>query len=45
MQRTIKQEHACCRHLPLFTFTLNSGDTLSFYLSKVFSKNINLTIA
>ena len=35
-QWTIKQEHTC-RQLPLlFTFTLNSGNTWSFYLSKVF---------
>ena len=29
--------------LPLFTFTLNSGDTWSFYLSKVFLRNIKST--
>ena len=39
IQQTIKQGHTCGRHLPLFTFTLNSDDTWSFYLSKVFLKN------
>ena len=43
IKQTIKQEHICCRKLPFFTFTLNFGDTLSFYLSKVFLKNIKST--
>ena len=43
IQRTIKWEHTRCRRLSLFTFTLNSGDSWSFYLSKVFLKNIKST--
>ena len=41
IQQTIKWEHTCCTQLPLFTFTLNSGDTWSFYIFKVFLMNIN----
>ena len=41
-QQTITWEHTR-RWLPLFTFTLKSGDTWSFYLSKVFLKNIKGT--
>ena len=37
-----KGEHTH-RHLPLFTFTLISGDTWWFCLFKVFSKNIKST--
>ena len=36
IQRTTKREHTRCRQLPLFTFTLNSGDNWSSYLSEVF---------
>ena len=43
IQQTTKQEHSRCRQLPLFTFTLNSGNTWSFYLLKVFLKNIKST--
>ena len=43
IQRTIKWEHTHCRQLSLFTFTLNSGDIWSFYLSKDFLKNIKST--
>ena len=42
IQQTIKAGRTC-RHLPLFTFTLISGDTWSFYLSKVFLENVKGT--
>ena len=45
IQRKIKREHTRCTHLPLCTFTLDSDNTWSFYLTKVFLKNINATIA
>ena len=43
IQRTIKWEHSRYRQLSLFTLTLSSGNTWSFYLSKVFLKNIKST--
>ena len=45
IQQTIKREHTHCRHLPLWTFTLGFDNTWSFYLSEVFLKDINATIA
>ena len=39
----IKREYTRCRQLPWFTFTLNSDNFWSFYLSKPFLKNINST--
>ena len=42
IQQTIKWEQTR-RQLPLFTFTLNSGDTWSFYWSIVFLKDIKST--